>query len=227
MDCPRCGSINHRKDGIVGGRQRHYCKDCHYRYTVQQESTTKSAATRRLALEMYLEGLGFRAIGRILKISHTIVYYWVKEWGERVALPQKEEPVSVVELDEMHTYIGSKKTHCWVWIAVDRFGKRFISFVCGDRSTDTGMKLWKKIKNIPASVYYSDYWKSYKEFLPNVKHIQTKAETYTVEGYNSRIRHYLARFKRKGKCYSKAKHMIEKSLKLLFLKLNNELAIYV
>ena len=24
MDCPRCGSINHRKDGIVGGRQRHY-----------------------------------------------------------------------------------------------------------------------------------------------------------------------------------------------------------
>ena len=76
------------------------------------------------------------------------------------------------------------------------------------------MKLWKKIKNIPASVYYSDYWKSYKEFLPNVKHIQTKAETYTVEGYNSRIRHYLARFKRKGKCYNKAKHMIEKSLKL-------------
>ncbi|AEW22243.1 hypothetical protein BFO_0591 [Tannerella forsythia 92A2] len=45
-----------------------------------------------------------------MKISHTIVYYWVKEWGERVALPQKEEPVSVVELDEMHTYIGSKKT---------------------------------------------------------------------------------------------------------------------
>ena len=53
MDCPRCGSINHRKDGIVGGRQRHYCKDCHYRYTVQQKSNTKSAATRRLALEMY------------------------------------------------------------------------------------------------------------------------------------------------------------------------------
>ena len=106
MDCPRCGSINHRKDGIVGGRQRHYCKDCHYRYTVQQKSNTKSAATRRLALEMYLEGLGFRAIGRILKISHTIVYYWVKEWGERVALPQKEGSVSVVELDETPQYLS-------------------------------------------------------------------------------------------------------------------------
>lgn len=38
MDCPRCGSINHRKDGIVGGRQRHYCKDCHNRYTGHQKS---------------------------------------------------------------------------------------------------------------------------------------------------------------------------------------------
>ncbi|KAA6305523.1 hypothetical protein EZS27_042824, partial [termite gut metagenome] len=45
--------------------------------------------------------------------------------------------------------------------------------------------------------------------------------TFTVEGYNSRIRHYLARFKRKGKCYSKAQHMIDKSLKLLFLKVKN------
>lgn len=57
--------------------------------------------------------------------------------------------------------------------------------------------------------------------------MQSKAETYTVEGYNSRIRHYLARFKRKGKCYSKAVHMIEKSITLLMLKLNNELSIVI
>jgi len=57
--------------------------------------------------------------------------------------------------------------------------------------------------------------------------LQSKAETFTVEGYNSRIRHYLARFKRKGKCYNKAEHMMEKSLKLLMLKLNNELSILI
>ena len=55
--------------------------------------------------------------------------------------------------------------------------------------------------------------------------MESKAETFTIEGYNSRIRHYLARFKRKSKCYSKAIHMIEKSLKLLMLKLNKELTI--
>jgi insertion element IS1 protein InsB len=68
----------------------------------------------------------------------------------------------------------------------------------------------------------SDYWKAYESIIPKEKHIQTKAETFTVEGYNSRIRHYLARFKRKTKCYSKTKHMMEISLNLLFLKLNNK-----
>ncbi|KAA6332595.1 hypothetical protein EZS27_018913 [termite gut metagenome] len=63
--------------------------------------------------------------------------------------------------------------------------------------------------------------------IPPEKHLQTKAETFTVAGYNSRIRLYLARFKRKEKRYSKAQHMIDKSLKLLFLKLNNELPILI
>jgi insertion element IS1 protein InsB len=77
------------------------------------------------------------------------------------------------------------------------------------------------------NVHYfaSDYWKSYEEFIPVEKHLQTKAETYTIEGYNSRIRHYLAGFKRKGKCYSKADHMIETSLNLLMVKLNMQLSV--
>jgi insertion element IS1 protein InsB len=63
--------------------------------------------------------------------------------------------------------------------------------------------------------------------IPKEKPVQTKAETFTVERYNSRIRHYPARFKRKGKCDSKAQHMIEKLVNLLFLKLNNERPILI
>ena len=99
--------------------------------------------------------------------------------------------------------------------------------MCGDRSNKTGLKLWDKIKYLNIGVFTSDYWKSYEEFVPTEKHVQTKAETYTIEGYNSRIRHYLARFKRKGKCYSKAEFMIIISLNLLFMKLNNELYILI
>ncbi len=101
--------MNHHKDGFAGNRQRHYCKDCHCHYTVKNKSDIKSKEVRRLALEMYLEGLGFRSIGRILKISHVAVYYWVKELGEKVSLPKRDEAVEVVELDELHTYVGEKK----------------------------------------------------------------------------------------------------------------------
>jgi len=69
-------------------------------------------------------------------------------------------------------------------------------------------------------MFATDHWKSYEDFIPPEQHVQSKAETFTVEGYNSRIRHYLARFKRKTKSYSKSDQMIEISLKLLMKKLN-------
>ena len=71
----------------------------------------------------------------------------------------------------------------------------------------------------------TDYWKAYRDFLPSEIHKQSKKETYTVEGYNSRYRHFLARLRRKTKCYTKAIHMLYYSVVLLNAKLNNELCI--
>jgi len=50
-------------------------------------------------------------------------------------------------------------------------------------------------------------------------HTQSKAETYTVEGYNSLFRHFLARLRRKSKCYSKSKKMLKYSVMLLMLSM--------
>ena len=71
----------------------------------------------------------------------------------------------------------------------------------------------------------SDYRKAYEAIVPKAKHIQSKAETFTVEGYNSLFRHYLARMRRKSKCYSKSKQMLELSMLLLMHKRNNTLPI--
>ena len=79
MDCTKCHSQNNCKDGYVLGRQRYLCKDCGRHYTVEKKSDVKPLETRKLALQMYLEGLGFRAIGRVLGINYATVYYWVKE----------------------------------------------------------------------------------------------------------------------------------------------------
>lgn len=71
----------------------------------------------------------------------------------------------------------------------------------------------------------TDYWKAYKGVIPKQKHTRSKAETYTVEGYNSLIRHCLARMKRKTKCYTKCVRMLMYSLQLFFLKHNKQLYI--
>lgn len=110
MQCPKCGSEKYCKDGLVQGRQRYKCKQCVYRYTVSQKSDVKPVETRRMAFEMYLEGLGFRAIGRLLRISYGTVYQWIKNWEKQIELPKRNEQIEVVELDEMHTYVGRKKT---------------------------------------------------------------------------------------------------------------------
>ena len=77
------------------------------------------------------------------------------------------------------------------------------------------MRLWNKVKEYAQGFVATDYWKSYKEMIPTEQLTQSKAETYTVESYNGIIRHFLARFRRKTKCYSKSEQMINYSLKLI------------
>ena len=110
MDCPKCNSRKHTKDGKVRGMQRFKCKDCNYRYTVEIKSTAKPKNTKRQAVELYLEGLGFRSIGRFLNVSHVAVYQWIKSLGENIEEIRSDNKIEVVEMDEMHTYIGQKKT---------------------------------------------------------------------------------------------------------------------
>ena len=49
-------------------------------------------------------------MGRILRIDHTLVYRWVREFGE--SLPEPEVPGNIrqIEFDEMWHFIKNKKT---------------------------------------------------------------------------------------------------------------------
>ena len=107
-NCPRCKSENIRKDGIVKQRQRFRCKQCNYRFTV--EFVGKPEKLKRDALILYLEGLGFRSIGRFLGVSHVAVFNWIKGFGQSIEDIRNDDKVDIIEVDEMHTYVGSKKT---------------------------------------------------------------------------------------------------------------------
>jgi len=59
-------------------------------------------------LELYLEGLGFRLIGRFLQRSHVAIYHWIKAYGESIATIRSASGITVIEMDEKHTSIGAK-----------------------------------------------------------------------------------------------------------------------
>jgi transposase-like protein len=114
MKCPKCNSENKVKDGIVKGKQRFLCKECHYRFTVEYRG--KPIEIKRAALFLYLEGLGFRSIERFLKVSNVSVMNWIKSFGKEIEYIRKaeefiqEENIKIVEIDELHRYIRLKKT---------------------------------------------------------------------------------------------------------------------
>lgn len=111
MNCPKCKSSQSTKNGKTNARkQRYKCKNCNYPFSVERRCTEKTDEQKRLALQLYLAGMGFRAIGRVLNISYGTIFQWVKKWGEQTELPKSEEPIQIVELDEIHTYFQHKKT---------------------------------------------------------------------------------------------------------------------
>jgi len=65
---------------------------------------------RMKAIELYLEGIGYRGIGRIFKINHQSVANWIKAYTAQ--LPPAEQPKEprAGEQDELFTFVGNEKT---------------------------------------------------------------------------------------------------------------------
>lgn len=78
--CPSCGSEDYVKSGIVSQRQRYKCKKCNYFFTVNKVGKKIDDYYVNKALQLYLEGLTYREIERILGVSHVSVMNWVRKY---------------------------------------------------------------------------------------------------------------------------------------------------
>lgn len=52
---------------------------------------------------MYLEGLGFNSIARILKVSHVSIQKWIKSYGQQINELKSENEIHIVELCDILT----------------------------------------------------------------------------------------------------------------------------
>ena len=111
--CKKCSSENVVKSGIVSGKQRYQCKDCKCNFREGDNRTNdKIEVKKALCILLYAMAKGsFRMMGRILGIDHSLVYRWIRAFGESLPEPEVPGDIRHMEFDEMWHFIGSKKTN--------------------------------------------------------------------------------------------------------------------
>jgi len=112
MQCPKCKSSEKQsKSGFTGaGSQRYLCNHCKIRYTPEPKQHGYSDELRMQAVRMYVDGMGFRQIGRHLQVDHVSVMNWVKAYASQLPEAPVPDEAYTVEMDELYTFIGKKKT---------------------------------------------------------------------------------------------------------------------
>ena len=78
-------------------------------------------------------------------------------------------------------------------------------------------------ETVQGSAYYSDLFSGYQTVLywPAIHYpMPDKSETYSVEGDNAELRHYLARLARKSRSFSRCEKALRKAVKIFVLAFN-------
>lgn len=109
MHCPGCGGTGLIKRGSKAGHQRYRCRACG-RYSTDSQPRF-SAQTKAMAIEMYMNSMGIRAIGRVLGASPATVLNWIRKEHAAMqhklaqAAPTDTGTPDIIEMDEIYTYV--------------------------------------------------------------------------------------------------------------------------
>jgi transposase len=111
MRCPKCDSTT-RQDKIgktEAGSQRYKCFVCGCRYTPVKKPRGYDPEMRRQAVDLYINGMNLREIGRHLGIHHTTVSSWIKVYLSKISDVTLPEQVHTAEMDASFNIIGKEK----------------------------------------------------------------------------------------------------------------------
>ena len=135
-----------------------------------------------------------------------------------VAPDPDDAETTVLELDELWSFVLKKARKRWIWIALCRATCQVVAYVIGDRSAATCRQLWERIpEDYKRSHCYSDFWEAYQLVIPSEQHTAAGKDsglTAHVERWNNTLRQRLGRFVRKTLSFSKSEEMHEICLRL-------------
>jgi insertion element IS1 protein InsB len=139
--------------------------------------------------------------------------------------PDPEDPTStILELDELWSFVLKKANDSWIWIALCRKTRQVVAYAVGNRSRTTCQRLWEAIPPLSQKGHcFTDFLRVYASVIPEEQHTavgKETGETAHVERWNNTLRQRLARFVRMTLSFSKSEIMLEACL-LLFLHRSN------
>lgn len=116
----------------------------------------------------------------------------------------------------------------WIWVALERQTRRVVGLAFGDRSAETGRKLWQ---SLPAdyrkrAICYSDFLASYAAALPSKRHHavgKETGETAHIERFNNTLRQRCANLVRKTLSFSKHEFWHQVRIRLFIDHYNRQL----
>ncbi len=144
--------------------------------------------------------------------------------------PDPEDATStILELDELWSFVFKKANDSWTWIALCRRTRQVVAYTVGDRSKQTCQHLWQAIPSEYRRGHcFTDFLNVSVSVLPEEQHTAVGkgiGETAHVERWKNTLRQRSARFVRMTLSFSKSVVMHEACLLLFPHRYNRERAI--
>lgn len=125
--CPRCQNNHIIKSGIINSKQRYLCKKCTYFFTVNKIGKKIDEYYVTKALQLYLEGLSFREIERIIGVSHVTVSNWVKTFNIKKPSHANYHPTyKILSHLELIEYLKNKEQLSGAGMIITELGDKFM-----------------------------------------------------------------------------------------------------
>lgn len=144
-------------------------------------------------------------------------------------MPPPADTPPVLELDELWSFVGSKRQPAWVWVALDRATRQVVAATLGDRGEDSCRDLWAQVPEPwRAATCHTDFWDAYQAVLPAGQHGASgkgSGATSHIERWNNTLRQRLGQFVRTTLSFSKCDQMHDARLRLFLHRYNQEPAI--
>jgi transposase-like protein len=127
ISCPKCQNEKIVKSGIVNKKQRYLCKNCNYFFTVNKVGKKIDDYYVTKALQLYLEGLSYREIERIIGVSHVSISNWIKSFNIKKPVNTNYHPTyKILNHLELTEYIKDKKTLSGAGMIITELGDKFM-----------------------------------------------------------------------------------------------------